>query len=190
MSQAVDRRRFLKGSLAAGAVMAVSLEEKALLAQQKKPVVKQSTVAEFPYGRIGELKISRLICGGNLTSSFAHARDLIYVSDLLKNYFTDEKIFETWRLCEENGVNTAVLRLDNQVIRLINEYWHNRGGNIQWIAQCKMPGRDWKADILRAIDNGCDAAYLHGGVADGLVSAGKIDELARGRSRWRCRSYA
>lgn len=184
MSTPFDRRRFLKKSFVAGAgaALAMSLEEKTLLAQEKNPAntKKTSTSVNFPGGKIGDLAISRLICGGNLTSTFAHARDLIYVSSLLKNYFTDEKIFETWRLCEEHGVNTAILRLDNQVIRLINEYWHNRGGNIQWIAQCKMPGNDWKADILRAIDNGCDAAYLHGGVADGLVSAGKIDELARG----------
>jgi len=161
--------------------MAMSLEERTLLAQEKNPGKSKKTnaSAEFPGGKIGDLAISRLICGGNLTSTFAHARDLIYVSSLLKNYFTDEKIFETWRLCEENGVNTAILRLDNQVIRLINEYWHKRGGSIQWIAQCKMPGTDWKSDILRAIDNGCDAAYLHGGVADGLVSQGKIDDIAK-----------
>jgi len=183
MNKKFNRRHFLKRSLlaGAGASLALSLEERALLAQDSQKSARRSTATPgFPMGKIGDLRISRLICGGNLTSSFAHSRDLIYVSDLLKNYFTEEKIFQTWQLCEENGVNTAVLRLDNQVIRLINQYWHQEGGAIQWIAQCKMPGNDWKADILRAIDNGCDAAYLHGGVADGLVKAGKMDELAKG----------
>jgi len=58
----------------------------------------------MPMGRIGNLKISRMLCGGNLTSGFAHSRDLIYVSSLLRNYFTDEKIFETWEICEECGI--------------------------------------------------------------------------------------
>jgi hypothetical protein len=182
MGTPVDRRHFLKKSVAAGtgAALVLSFEEKVLLAQQEKSASSPAKkYADFPAGKIGDLNISRLICGGNLTSTFAHSRDLIYVSSLLKNYFTDEKIFQTWRLCEENGVNTAVLRLDNHVLRLINDYWHNEGGDIQWIAQCKMPAKDWKADILRAIDNGCDAAYLHGGVADSLVSQGKVDELAK-----------
>ena len=63
---------------------------------------------------------------------------------------------------------------------MINEYWHNQGGNIQWLCQTKLPNKDWKADILRAVDNGCDAAYLHGGVSERLIQAGKIDELGRG----------
>ena len=181
MKNIVNRRKFLRRSLAAGAAagLAISLEEKTLLAQESKKQ-KKKTIKDFPKGKIGDLEISRVICGGNLTSGFAHSRDLIYVSSLLKNYFTDEKIFETWHLCEENGINTAILRMDNQVHRLINQYWHNEGGNIQWVCQAKMPAKDWKADILRAIDTGCDAAYLHGGVAEGLLKAGKIDELARG----------
>ncbi len=181
MSVNVARRHFLKKSLFAGAALSSSLEEKLLMARDRNSAdKKQKPANDFPTGKIGDLAISRLICGGNLTSGFAHSRDLIYVSSLLKNYFTDEKIFETWRLCEENGVNTAILRLDNNVLRLINQYWHQEGGSIQWIAQCKMPEKDWKADILRAVDNGCDAAYLHGGVADELVKAGSLDELARG----------
>ena len=173
----VDRRHFIKTSLVTGAGVALSFEERALLAHQSTPTAINSTL---PKGEIGDLEISRIICGGNLTSGFAHSRDLLYVSNLLKHYFTDEKIYETWRLCEENGVNTAILRVDNHVVRLINQYWHTEGGQLQWIAQCKLPGKDWKADILRAIDNGCDAAYLHGGVADSCVEQGNLDDLVRG----------
>jgi len=36
-------------------------------------------------GKIGRLSISRLICGGNLFSGFAHSGDLVYVSSLLKH---------------------------------------------------------------------------------------------------------
>ncbi|MBN1482667.1 hypothetical protein EH223_11790 [candidate division KSB1 bacterium] len=182
MRKDVNRRHFIARSLAAGAgaAMALSLEEKALLARENDGQKKNTAINNFPRGKLGNLEISRLICGGNLTSGFAHSRDLIYVSSLLKNYFTDEKIFQTWRLCEENGINTAILRIDNHVQRLIHDYWHKEGGNIQWICQAKLPANDWKADILKAIDSGCDAAYVHGGVADELVQAGKIDELARG----------
>jgi hypothetical protein len=40
----------------------------------------------------GYVNVSRLILGGNLIGGQAHSRDLIYVSNLIRNYFTDEKI--------------------------------------------------------------------------------------------------
>ena len=33
----------------------------------------------MPMGKIGKLQVSRLICGGNLISGFAHSRDLVLV---------------------------------------------------------------------------------------------------------------
>lgn len=182
MPKNLNRRGFLKKSLLAstGAAIALSFEEQALLAYSgSKPEpaepVAPASAGELSQGKIGQLKISRLICGGNLTSGFAHDRDLIYVSSLLQAYFTDEKIYQTWQLCEETGINTAILRVDNQVLRLIDTYWRERGGELQWIAQCKLAEADPGIDIKRAIDNGARAVYLHGGVADGLVEAGRLD---------------
>lgn len=184
MADTVSRRNFLKRSavVSAGAAMAMSLEEKALAAQlatgaggdRPSPSVK-----ELPTGKIGNLTISRIICGGNLISGFAHSRDLTYVSSLLNEYFTDEKVWETLRICEENGINTAILRLDDHCLRILNGYWNDRGGKIQWIAQCKMKGDDFRPDIQRAIDNGALGAYLHGGEADTLVGEGRIDVLGK-----------
>jgi len=196
MSGPLDRRDFLKKSLAGTAAGAVtlSLEEQILLAQlQKKPASHvagilpanrgqdsldtSGTAGSLPTGQLGKLKVTRLIVGGNLTSGNAHSRDLIYVSGLLRQYFTDEKIFETWQLCEECGVNTAILRLDDHVIRLLTKYWHERGGKLQWIVQIKPTQRDlasFKTDIQRAIDNGAVGAYIQGNVSDVLVRDGQV----------------
>jgi hypothetical protein len=179
MPDKVSRRDFLKKSamISAGAGFAMSLEEKALMAQMGGG--SRDVVKGLPTGKIGNLTISRIICGGNLISGFAHSRDLTYVSDLLRQYFTDEKVWETLQICEENGINTAILRLDDHCLRILNRYWNDRGGKIQWIAQCKIQGDDYKSDIQRAVDNGAHAAYLHGGVADGLVGEGRMDVLAK-----------
>ena len=103
----LGRRQFLKRSLVASvaATVGYSNEEKVLLAQNAPATTPPATAAvpaanSLPTGRIRHVQISRLICGGNLISGYAHSRDLIYVSDLLKHYFTDEKIMETWALCE------------------------------------------------------------------------------------------
>jgi uncharacterized membrane protein YphA (DoxX/SURF4 family) len=132
--------------------------------------------AKSPAGKIGNLDIGRLICGGNLISSFAHSRDLIYVSALLKTYFTDEKVLETLYMCESCGINTAILRVDKHTLRIINKY-RELGGKIQWIAQCKIHGEGGNRDFDLAIDNGAVGAFVHGGVADSFVAAGRVDEL-------------
>ena len=185
MSDQLDRRDFLKRSLvgsATGAV-ALSLEEQVLLAQLKKgptPAEPAAPTGDLPTGRIGRLKVTRLIAGGNLTSGNAHSRDLIYVSPLLRQYFTDEKVFETWDLCEQCGINTAILRLDDHVIDLLTRYWNERGGKLQWIVQIKPAARDLEAfrtDIRRAVDSGAVGAYVQGNVSDTLVKDGRMDLL-------------
>ena len=133
MSENLNRRSFLKKSIITSttAALALSLEEKALLARAtKKPAAPppRGSIKGLPMGRIGNVNISRLICGGNLISGFAHSRDLVYVSSLLRNYFTDEKVLETLEICEETGINTAILRLDNHCIGLLKKYWNEKIG--------------------------------------------------------------
>lgn len=136
MPEELNRREFVKTSAAvsAGAILGLSLEEKALLAQQAEKSNKKAvgSAKDMPMGKIGDLKVSRLICGGNLISGHAHSRDLLYVSSLLRQYFTDDKAMETFQRCEENGINSAVLRLDDHVIRIINKYRQDFGGKLQW----------------------------------------------------------
>jgi len=183
MSIESDRRSFLKKTLtASAATLGLGLEERALLARPAPgpaPAGPGTAAKGMPMGRIGNVKISRLFTGGNLISGFAHSRDLIYVSALLKNYFTDEKVMETFEICEEMGINSAILRLDEHCIRIINKYWNNRGGKLQWIAQVKMTTNDPTSEAKRAIDNGAVGAYVHGGVADKFVAAGRVDLLAK-----------
>lgn len=191
MSDSLDRRDFLrKSALTASAATASALtwgfEEQALRAQAaRSPDQTPSAPAKpepvpgaetFPKGRIGKLRLSRLICGGNLISGFAHSRDLIYVSRLLKSYFTDEKVLETLNLCEAHGVNAMILRVDDDTARIIKRY-RAQGGQMQWIAQVKLPAKDRWGDIRRAVEGGAAACYIHGGVGDRYVADGRVDEL-------------
>jgi len=184
MSENINRRNFLKKSaaLSTGAALALSFEEKALLAaisSKAVHIMPRGSIKGLPTGKIGNVKISRMFTGGNLISGFAHSRDLIYVSSLLKQYFTDEKVMETFEICEECGINTAILRLDEHCIRIMNKYWNNRGGKLQWIAQVKMTSTDPTGEAKAAIDNGAIGAFVHGGVADNYVSKGRVDLLAK-----------
>jgi len=183
MPDNLNRRGFLKKSIAApAAALALSFEEEALLAAAaKKPAAGMpgGSIKELPVGKIGNVTISRLFPGGNLISGFAHSRDLIYVSPLLKKYFTDNKVMETFEICEECGINTVILRLDEHCIRIMTRYWNNRGGKLQWIAQVKMPSKDPLSDAKAAIDHGAIGAYVHGGIADSCVANNRVDILAK-----------
>ena len=182
MATNLNRRNFLhQSALVSSAALAFRFEEKNLLAQAAaKPPVPAPPKApqSFPQGKLGKLSVSRLICGGNLISGFAHSRDLIYVSPLLKHYFTDAKVFETLALCEAHGVNTAILRVDDDTIRILTNYRKDHGGKIQWIAQAKITESD-QTDIKRAIDHGAVGVYVHGGVGDSLVEKGQVEVLGK-----------
>jgi uncharacterized membrane protein YphA (DoxX/SURF4 family) len=129
----------------------------------------------LPQGKIKNLSLSRVILGGNLMGGWAHARDLIYVSSLVKAYHHRLKIFETFRIAEACGVNTI---LTNPVLsEVINDYWRSTGGKIQFISDCA--GKDFMQLIQKSIDGGASACYVQGGVADNLVANGKFDQIAK-----------
>jgi len=134
-------------------------------------------VEGLPAGKIGNVTISRLICGGNLIGGWAHSRDLIYVSSLLKQYFTDNKIIETLEICEASGINTIITGTNSaQVLR---KYWDERGGKIQWLAQCVPQADDFQTDVKMALDAGAVGAFLIGNVGDEWSRAGKVDLIGK-----------
>lgn len=178
-----DRRHFLKSSATAAlGTLAFGFEEKALLAQAPAESTTNAVTPEpgpMPQGKIGKLSISRIICGGNLISGFAHSRDLIYVSRWLKEYFTDAKVCDTLQLCESQGINTAILRLDDNTLRILKSYWRDRHGKLQWIAQVRLSEQDIDSEIKEAIDHGAVAVFVHGGVGDYFATKNKPEILGK-----------
>ena len=191
MAKDLNRRGFIKKSALAstGAALGLALEEKILLGQRvakANAAERQTSGKDLPAGKIGNVKISRIICGGNLINGFAHARDLIYVSSLLRHYFTDEKIMETWEQCEDNGINTMISTVhspyaygDDPTIRVINKYRDQRGGQIQWLAQCFPESNDLTGRVKIAVDNGAAGAFIQGEIADRWVKYGRVDLIAK-----------
>jgi hypothetical protein len=140
----------------------------------------------LPMGKIGNVRISRLICGGNLIIGSAHDRDLIYVRSLMRHYFTDRKIIETWQLCEEVGINTMIGPVnspyaegEDPTLRVYKRYREEWGGKIQWIAQTYPKTYDLTGSIQTAIDNGAVGAFIHGGIGDNWVRNNRVDLLVK-----------
>ena len=181
MKPSSSRRRFLKHSFAAAiaAPLVTSLEEHHLVAQESKPATPAAPTAAMPQGAIGKVKLSRLICGGNLISGYAHSRDLIYVSALLKAYFTEEKIMETWARCEEHGINTMIFNPDDKRALAIYAKYRAKGGKIQCLAQLAPDKNDLGGCIKEAVDAGVVGALLVGNNGDAWTREGQLDRIGK-----------
>ena len=178
----IKRRRFLAKSAAvcSGFLAASSLEEQTLLAQlvdRSKYGKPQEPAKGLPRGKLGRYELSRLLIGGNLISGSAHADELLYQSALMTHYFTTEKILDTWKLAEENGINTTLMRADPHIFEHYRRFTRERGGHLHWIAQSAPEQGDPVENAKRARDLGAIAMYYHGGVCDKLVQAGKTDAI-------------
>jgi uncharacterized membrane protein YphA (DoxX/SURF4 family) len=141
-----------------------------------------------PMAKIKDIPFSRIILGGNLLSGWAHSRDLIYVSQLVKAYHQKEKIFATLLLAEKCGINTL---LTNPILcSLFDEYWKRGIGKIQFISDCAglnyddkgaspMPFNEYLDKVKKAIDTGAVACYIQGETADYYMGEGKPDAIAK-----------
>lgn len=128
---------------------------------------------KVPEGKLGDLKITRLIMGCNLIGGWSHARDLLYTNTLFKAYNNEKKIIETLYLAEQAGINTTFMV--TQFYTALNKYKNIYNGKMQSICQAMLPEKDFFSDIKLAIDSGATALYIQGGEGDKYVSSGKID---------------
>ncbi|MBN1482450.1 DoxX family membrane protein [candidate division KSB1 bacterium] len=171
-----------------------SWEEKNLVDAYTSPTTKlfdpaglRELKAPIPKAPIKNVDFSRLILGGNLLSGYAHSRDLIYVSSLVRAYHNKDKIFATLLTAEKCGINTL---LTNPILcTLIDEYWKRGIGEIKFISDCAglnydkgcyaIPFEDYLERIKRAIDYGAVACYIQGETADHYIQNGLEADLEK-----------
>jgi len=164
----------------------LSLEENILQAALKEPAhvsaqARHTDPGEpLPRGTLGKLTISRLILGGNLIGGYAHSRDLLYVSRLLRAYNTESKIFETLALAERCGV--TMIQLNPGCLDFVERYRKERGGTIQVMvcvdADPTNPSQV-RDQVQELVGRGAQALYTHGERTDRCVMNGNIDAVGR-----------
>jgi uncharacterized membrane protein YphA (DoxX/SURF4 family) len=114
-------------------------------------------------GNPAEFELSRLLMGGNLIGGWAHARDLIYVSKLVKTYHTDEKVLQTLALGEKCGINAIIS--NPQMGRIFQKYRHEFRGKIKFISDCGT-NLDFHKGIAMSLAADWDALYCQGEITD------------------------
>ncbi len=174
------RRDFIHTSaLAAAGAMAAAgrAAESTTSSSAAKPATESG--AGLPCGQIGKARISRVLLGGNLISGYLHARDLKYAGALFRAYVTEEKLMQTLRLAEQNGINT-VFETGGEYVQRYNTKF---GGHMQFIPHIKVEvGQSDAAlqdHIKQQVDTGAVALYVWGVAGDRLIQAGAVDRLRK-----------
>lgn len=114
-------------------------------------------------GNPATFELSRLIMGGNLIGGWAHSRDLIYVSKLVKTYHTDEKVMQTLALGEKCGINSIIS--NPQHGRIFQKYKHEFGSKMKFISDCGIQ-LDFQKGIKMSLASNFDALYCQGEITD------------------------
>jgi uncharacterized membrane protein YphA (DoxX/SURF4 family) len=127
-------------------------------------------------GNDAEFELSRVVMGGNLIGGWAHARDLIYVSKLVKTYHTDEKVMETLALAEKCGINAIIT--NPQLGRIQHKYRHEFRGKMKFISDCGI-GLDFQKGIKMSLAVDADALYCQGEITDRWTNENWEDKEGR-----------
>lgn len=182
--EAQERRNFLYNLISlpfAGAFTYSAIKTKAFDKAMAMDAISGATTRTFsfsnlddlkgtlPYAKIGNVELSRMFMGCNLIGGWAHSRDLIYVPDLVKKYHTQEKVFETLQLGERCGMNAIIL--NTSLTPLMNAYWKETRGKMQFISDCAGVG-DVDKGIKVSIDAGAAACYIQGEITEKILREG------------------
>lgn len=118
------------------------------------------------------IEMTRLLIGANPFGGFSH--QTVERDKEMVEYYTKERIFETWERAWKAGINTCVTNNETaHVFDAIAEYKKN-SGPLNWIAQISHRGSRWATmeDVIDAVtEAGCCAFFLHGGLVDDLYDA-------------------
>lgn len=123
---------------------------------------------------LGNVPVSRLILGANPFCGYSHWT--VERDNEMVDWFTMERVKETYRLAEQAGVTAHVGRADDFIVRALREH-RNEGGGLTWIAQ-QCPGvGTLMHGVNNAIRGHAKCCFLHGGEMDNRVASGNTAEI-------------
>ncbi len=163
-----SRRTFLQTSSGIAAALAAG------------PFLKtqEPAAAKLPTVRFGQYDISRLVIGCNQFYGYSHFNHIL--DELMREWNTPERVCQTLRQCEENGINAYQYSHHDRSLADFERHREN-GGKLQVVGVNfgKTPIED-VVKRLRPI-----AMYHHGEATDVLFRDGKMDQVQEYTKRLR-----
>jgi hypothetical protein len=130
----------------------------------------------IPTIKLGKADISRLVVGGNPFSGNSHVSAAMDAE--MEDYFTARAIKDTLHACVRLGINTAQMRADKHIMRILREF-RQEGGRMHWIAQTASEVASFEGNVRQIMQYEPVAIYHHGSVTDDLYKRGEIAEIRR-----------
>jgi hypothetical protein len=128
---------------------------------------------ELPTVAFGNVRITRLISGGNPLCGNSHFSD--DMSRDMREYFTDQRVVEYLHRLQAAGVNALQARGDYHRVLHWLELFRREGGQLHWIAQTASEMADVFRNIRVLAAAGAVGIYHHGTRTDSLWHEGRID---------------
>ncbi|MCP4643740.1 MAG: hypothetical protein GY851_25060 [bacterium] len=129
---------------------------------------------------LGDVPVSRFLLGGNPFGGYAH--QTVERDQEMIDWYTMERVKETYRLAEAAGVSAHVGRCDNFIVRALREHG-NEGGTLTWIAQTCPGVGSIDHGINNALVGKAKCCFIHGGEMDNRVAEGQTQEVIDGVQR-------
>ena len=123
---------------------------------------------------LGGVSVSRFVLGGNPFGGYSHWT--VDRDQEMLDWYTMERVKETYRLAEQAGVTAHLGRADNFILRALREHW-NEGGGLTWIAQTCPGVGSLMHGVHNAIEGRAKCCFLHGGEMDHRVAHGETAEI-------------
>ena len=126
--------------------------------------------------KLGDAEVTRLIVGGNPFSGNSHVSAEMDAD--MEDFFTTKAIKDTLSACIAGGINTAQMRADKHIMRILREF-RQEGGKIHWIAQTASEVSSFEGNVNQIMKYSPVAIYLHGTITDALYKNGELSEIKR-----------
>jgi hypothetical protein len=130
----------------------------------------QAAAPTLPTVKLGKHQVTRLIIGANPMYGYSHF-NRIY-DEIMKDWYTPERVCEVLRRCEQNGINTWQFSHHDRSMADLKRH-RDEGGTIQWLL---LSGRAIEEDlslIPKVAALGPIGIVHHGGTTDRRVRAGE-----------------
>lgn len=116
--------------------------------------------------KLGNVPVSRFILGGNPFGGYSH--QTVERDNEMVDWYTMERVKETYRMAEAAGVTTHLGRADNFIMRALREHW-NEGGHLTWVCQTCPGVGSIMLGVNNAIHGRAKCCFVHGGEMDQRV---------------------
>jgi len=140
----------------------------------------------LPTFTLNNTPVTRLIAGGNPFSGKAALSAMQKTA--LQCFYTDDKVIQTLKHCDECGINTVMLHADVRSAQLLDTY-RQQGGTMHWIAVIGEAQLSCDTEFDRLMHNAPIAVCIDSEFTDRLFLKEQYEDLKAAIAKLKARGF-